>query len=34
MDFIGSLAYREAVRKVLAANGLVLPDEDRQLKLF
>ena len=25
--------FREAIRKVLAVNGLVLPDEDRQLKL-
>lgn len=28
------VTYREAARKVLAVNGLVLPDEDRQLKLF
>lgn len=28
------IEYREACRKVLAVNGLVLPDEDRQLKLF
>lgn len=34
MDFIGSLAYREAVRKVLAVNGLELPDEKKQLELF
>lgn len=28
------VTYREAARKVLAVNGLVLPDEDKQLKLF
>lgn len=28
------VTYREAARKVLAVNGLVLPDENRQLELF
>lgn len=27
------ITFREAIRKVLAVNGLFLPDEDRQLKL-
>lgn len=27
------VTFREAIRKVLAVNGLFLPDEDRQLKL-
>lgn len=28
------ITYREAIRKVLAVNGLELPDENKQLKLF
>lgn len=28
------VTYREAARKVLAVNGLVLPDENRQFELF
>lgn len=28
------VTYREAARKVLAVNGLMLPDENRQLELF
>lgn len=33
MAFIG-VTYREALRKVLAVNGLVLPDEEKQLNLI
>lgn len=28
------VTYREAIRKVLSINGIPLPDEDKQLKLF
>lgn len=28
------ITYREAARKVLAVNGLELPDEKKQLELF